>query len=309
MKISTIWRTLTILSNPFVVLSLKRGSSRKSVSFRNGLAYCLTWPQFRVFRDNYKFLTKYKVTQLEDDLFKVDHDKSEVICASGRLSMIFDLMGDYSVHQEKGVFHLKNQKLQLTGSYGMLVCLQELRTGEYDCNCRGKVVLDVGGFEGESAVYFWSKGAKKIIIYEPVGAHVEFIKKNVELNHIDAEIHQSGIGNQNGTQIIQYSETNPGFGVLSKGPKKTEIAISDISRVIDESGAEIGKFDCEGAEINLVDVPTEILSKISYYIIEVHSLGIRTAILEKFLGSGFTLKKEIPKPGEFAVLVFEKGSI
>jgi len=24
----------------------------------------------------------------------------------------------------------------------------ELRTGEYDCDCLGKVVLDVGGFEG-----------------------------------------------------------------------------------------------------------------------------------------------------------------
>jgi len=261
-----------------------------------------------VFRDNYKFLTKYKVTQLEDDLFKVDDDKSEVICDSGLLPMMFDLMGDYSVHQEKGVFNLKNQKLQLTGSYGMLVCLQELRTGEYECDCRGKVVLDVGGFEGESAVYFWSKGAKKIVIYEPVLAHVEFIRKNVELNHIDAEIHQSGIGNQNGTQIIQYNETDPGFGILSKGPKKTEINISDVSGVINESGAEIGKFDCEGAEISLVNVPDEILRKISYYIIEVHSTEIRKAIFEKFLGSEFTLKKEMPKPGEFAVLVFEKGS-
>ncbi len=101
----------------------------------------------------------------------------------------------------------------------MLVCLQELRTGEYECDCRDKVVLDVGGFEGESAVYFWSKGAKKIIIYEPVAAHVEFIKKNIELNHINAEIHQSGIGNRNGTETIEYNETDPGFGVLSKGPK------------------------------------------------------------------------------------------
>jgi hypothetical protein len=37
----------------------------------------------------------------------------------------------------------------------------------------------------------------------------------------------------------------------------------------------------------------------------VHSLKIRKALLEKFLNAGFTLEKEIPKPGEFSVLVFK----
>lgn len=309
-KISVIWRTLTVTRNPLVVLSLKQGNSRKSVLFRNGSTYRLTWPQFRTFRDNYQFLTKYSVTQLEDDLFKIEDKRSEVVCAATLLSMMFDLMRDFGIHQEKeSTFHLKNEKLELAGSLGMLFCLQELRTGEYECDCKDKVILDVGGFEGESAAYFWSKGAKKIIIYEPVAAHVEFIKKNVALNHIKAEIHQSGIGNQNGTQTIHFDETDPGFGILSKGTKKIEIKISDVSKVIEESGAEIVKFDCEGAEKWLVGVPAKILQKIPYYIIEVHSLEIRRAVLEKFLSAGFTLKKEISKPGEFSVLIFKRGSV
>lgn len=308
-KISVVWRTLTVTRNPMVILSLKRGNSRKSVSFRNGITYCLTWPQFRLFRDNYPVLNKYSVTQLGDDLFKIEDDRSEVVCASNFLPIMFDLMQDFAIHQEKDVFHLKNEKLELAGSLAMLVCIQELRTGEYEYNYKDKVVLDIGGFEGESAAYFWGKGAKKIIIYEPVAAHVEFIKKNVALNHIEAEIHPSGIGNQNGTQTIQYNETDPGFGILCKGAKSTEIKITDVSKVIDESGAEIGKFDCEGAEESLVGVKAEILQKIPYYIIEVHSLGIRRVVLEKFLCTGFILEKEIPKPGEFSVLVFKKGSI
>jgi hypothetical protein len=56
----------------------------------------------------------------------------------------------------------------------------------------------------------------------------------------------------------------------------------------------------------LVSVPDEILQKILHYIIEVHSLKIRKAVLEKFLGAGFILEKETPKPGEFSVLVFKK---
>lgn len=307
-KLSIIWRTLTVARNPFVVFSMKRGKTRKPVTFRNGSTYCLTWPQFRSFRDNYQFLPKYSITQLEDDLFKISDKRSEVVCAAGLFPIMFDLMQDFTVHREKDVFHLKNEKLELVGSLAMLVCIQELRTGEYECDCKDKVVLDVGGFEGESAAYFWIEGAKKIIIYEPVATHIEFIKKNIMLNHVEAEIHQSGIGNQDGTQIIQYNETDPGFGILSKGAKSVEIKITDVSKVIGKSGAEIGKFDCEGAEENLVGVQAEILQRIPYYIIEVHSLEIRRAILEKFQSAGFTLEKEIPKLGQFSIMIFKRGS-
>lgn len=305
-KLSIIWRTLTVTRNPLVILSMKRGKTRKSVTFRNGFTYCLTWPQFRLFRDNYPFFTKYSVTQVEDDLFRIEDERSEVVCAARLFPIMFDLIRDFALHQEKEVFHLKNEKLELVGSLAMLVCVQELRTGEYECDCQDKVVLDVGGFEGESAAYFWIKGAKKIIIYEPVATHIESIKKNVTLNHIKAEIHQTGIGNQNGTQIIQYNETDPGFGILSKGQNRIEIKISDTSKVIEESGADLAKFDCEGAEECLVHVPAEILQKIAYYIIEVHSPEIRRAILEKFQSAGFTLEKETSKPCQFSVLALKR---
>jgi hypothetical protein len=118
-----------------------------------------------------------------------------------------------------------------------------------------------------------------------------------------------GIGNQNGTQIIQYNETDPGFGILSNGTKNIEIKINDVSKVIEQSGAEIGKFDCEGAEISLVRVPAEILRKIPYFIIEVHSFEIRRSILEKFVGSGLTLEKEVPKTSQFSVLIFNRCSV
>lgn len=305
-KLSVIWRTLTVVRIPFVVLSLKRGNSRKTVTFRNGLTYRLMWPQFRIFRDNYHSLIKYSISQVEDDLFKIADKRSEVVCASGLLPLMFDLLQDFGIQQENELFQVKNEKLELFGSLSMLICLQELRTGEYYCDCKNKVVLDVGGFEGESAAYFWANGAKKIVVYEPVVEHVEFIKKNVALNHIEAEIHPVGIGNKDGHQTIHFNETDPGFGILSQGAKTFEIQITSVSKVIEESGAQIGKFDCEGAEESLLGVPTEILQKIYHYIIEVHSLKIQKDLLEKFLSAGFTLEKEIYKPGELSVLVFKR---
>jgi FkbM family methyltransferase len=305
-KLSVVWRTLTLTTNPLVPLSLKRTGTRKLVTIRNGSTYCLTWPQLRILRDNYRFLSKYKILQIGDDLFKITDSRSEVNCTSEQLPMMFELMQDFAIHEE-GVYSLKNEQQELVGSFAMLSCIRELRTGEYEHDYKDKIVLDVGGFEGESTVYFWQKGAKKVIVFEPVPAHVDTIKKNVALNHVEAEIHQSGIGNQDGTQTIQYDQTDPGFGILNHGAKRVEIQISKASRVVEESGADIAKFDCEGGEQSLVDVPTEILRKIVYYIIEVHSPQIRAAVIEKFLSSGFTLEKETAKPPtQFSVLAFKR---
>ena len=304
-----LWRTLTVTDNPLVPLSLKQTGARKSVTFRNGLTFSLTWHQFRILRDHYSLLSKYKIAQVEADLFKIADSRSEITCKSELIPMMFDLMQDFTLRQIDGNYHLKSEKFELIGSLDMLFCVRELRTGEYEYDYEGKVVLDVGGFEGESAAYFWQRGARKIVIYEPVAEHVEALKRNINLNHIEAEIHQSGIGTIDGTQIINYEETDPGFGTLNTGSKQLEIQISQTSKVIEESGADIAKFDCEGGEQSLVDVPAEVLQKIAFYIIEVHSPQIRAAILEKFQHAGFSLTKELTKqPTQFSVLAFKRAS-
>jgi FkbM family methyltransferase len=305
-KISIVWKTLTLTKNPLIVLSLKRDKTRKAIKFRNGLTCTLDWPQFRVFRDTYSLLANYSVTQMSEDLFKIKDQKSEVVCNCQLMPIVCDLMEDFTVNQTgEDTFHIKKENFQAVGSKEMLFCVQELKTGEYECDCQNKVVLDIGGFEGESAVYFWGKKAKKIIIYEPVAAHIRFIQKNIALNKVDAELHRTGIGNENGTRLIEYNVTDPGFGFLSKGSRSMEIQIRDVSEVIQESGAEVAKFDCEGAEESLVNVPSEILRKIEYYIIETHSPEIRGAILEKFQRAGFKLEKETPKTQSFSVLKFK----
>ena len=308
-KIKLLWRTLTATGNPLVLLSLKRTGARKSVTFRNGLTFSLIWPQFRILRDNYPLLSKYKITQVGADLFKIADGRSEIICKSELIPLMFDLMQDFALHQKDGVYNLKSEEFELVGSLAMLFCVRELRTGEYEYDYKGKVVLDVGGFEGESAAYFWQRGARKIVIYEPVAEHVEAVKRNVNLNHIEAEIHQFGIGTRDGKQIINYEETDPGFGMLNTGSKRLEIQISQTSKVIEESGADIAKFDCEGGEQSLVDVPAEVLQKIAFYIVEVHSPQIRAAILEKFRDAGFALVKEVAKPPtQFSVLAFKRAT-
>ena len=307
-KLGIIWATLSITKNPLAGLALKRSNTRKAIAFKNGCTYRLTWPQFRYLRGSYPVFSKFTLTQLEDDLFKLDSPEGIITCSSALLFLICNLMQNYTVTQEKtNLFRLKNDKVELVGFPDMLVCIQELETGEYEWDYRDKVVLDVGGFEGESAAYFWQKGAKKVIIYEPLAEHVKFIERNVALNHINAEIHQKGIGKTDGRVTIHFDRIDPGFGINSTGSSSVEIEVSDVSKVIAGSSADIAKFDCEGAEEFLVGVPSEILGRIPFYIIEVHSTDIRKSILEKFEDVGFTLKKEIAKHSNFSVLVFQRA--
>jgi FkbM family methyltransferase len=266
-----LMRTLLTTRAPFNVLPMKFSNKRRSVTFRNGSTYQLTWPQFRILRDNYALIKKHVVKQVEDNLFE-----------------------------------MQDGEFKLIGSPFMLHVVGELEDGMYDCDCNGKVVLDVGGFQGESAVFFSKMGAKKVIIYEPVIAHHRIIKKNVSLNHVNAEIHDEGVGNRDGTQTVSYEVTNTAFGLLSKGQNKMKIKIRDVAEIIEKSGANIAKFDCEGAEESLINVPSEILRRIELYIIEVHTPEIRRAIIEKFRASNFSLEKETVMNTSLSVMFFKQ---
>lgn len=267
-----LMRTLRLARQPYIVIPLKFSNKRKSVTFRNGSTFRLTWPEFRILRDNYSLIQEHAVEQLEDGVFKIRIDKSELV-----------------------------------GSLGMLVTFRELKSGEYDCGCLGKVVLDVGGFQGESAVLFSRMGASKVIIYEPVVAHHRFIRENVSLNHINAEIHEEGIGTEDGAKTISYDKTDETFGFPAKGKNEMTIKIRAVARVIAESGASVAKFDCEGAEESLIHVPSKILKRIELYIIEVHSPETKWAIIKKFKASGFSLVKEMMKSTQVSVIFLRQN--
>ena len=65
---------------------------------------------------------------------------------------------------------------------------------KYKCfNYKDKVVLDVEGFCGETAVLFHSWGARKVIILEPNPKYYDYIKKNTILNGVYADIYMQAM--------------------------------------------------------------------------------------------------------------------
>ena len=296
-------RTLAFTTKPLDCLPY---SGKKKIQFRNGSALDLTFPQFRTARDNFSLLKKYRIKQAGYDLFEADFGhftmtaSFKIICRVCQLADFFEPWNYQISQKNESIFRIKGDGLELEGTLRML---ETLFLGEYEADYRDKVVLDIGGFQGESAVYFGLLGAKKVIVYEPFREYCRLIEKNVDLNNVNAEIHQSGIGSED--TILALSVFAPVYGTEKK-PNKEIVKITNITDIINQSKADIAKIDCEGAEIFLTTVPNEVLRKISHYIIELHGLQVRKAVTSKFLEAGFKITKS--KGCSISTVHFQLGS-
>jgi FkbM family methyltransferase len=299
-------RTLIVLNNPVAGLPYE---NRKVLKFRNSWKLNLTYSQFRDFRDSYSALKKYRVEQVNDNHFQVDFKVFKIVRRSIIICSIADLLKRYQINQiEEDVFRIKGDKFELEGTSYMLLVLAEQLKGDYEGNYDSKVVLDVGGFQGETAVLFSLAGAKKVIIYEPVPGNQKFIKKNVELNHVNAEIHEAGIGCENAIIKVKPIQPEDNFG-FSPTNQQFDMKIDNISDVISSSKADMAKIDCEGAELCLNTVPKEVLQKIPCYIIELHGEEIRNVLTKKFLSTGFKITKTITKSHSLSTITFLRQEV
>lgn len=253
--LSSFFRTISTTNNFWTAILFRYSSRKKHITFRDKTTFYLKYSQYWKVRDVYS--AGYRIKQITNDLFKV-----------------------------------KKNDLVLLGSSDMLRSICELSCGYYNWNCQGKIVLDIGGFQGVSAVHFSRMGAKKIVLYEPVKSHHKVIKRNMLLNHVNAELHEEGIGNKDGFETIHYESADVGFGITSKGSHEMQIKIRNIAKVIEDSQAEIAKFNCEGGEVSLLGLSLEILGKIDVYIIMAHNPKISKALINKFLRSNFSLIKQ-----------------
>lgn len=264
-------RTLTITKNPWAALTARLTGKSKLITFADGSKFKLTWRQFRYLRDRYEMMRKYHMEQVDEETFKIS-----------------------------------NGRFVFVGTPVLMYIVSEMESGVYDCDCKNKVVLDVGAFQGESAVFFSGMGATKVIIYEPVVANHRFIKENMRLNNVNAEIHEAGIGVEDKEIMIHYDEANNCFGLSQTGSREMTIKIRNITKVIEESGADIAKIDCEGAEETLLNVPSETLRRLELYIIEVHTPEIKQEITKKFKESGFNLTKDKRVNEQVSVIFLER---
>ncbi|WP_068471280.1 FkbM family methyltransferase [Candidatus Protochlamydia phocaeensis] len=177
----------------------------------------------------------------------------------------------------------------------------------YECEWENKAVLDIGGFVGDSALYFLEKGASQVIIYEPLAENVVSLKYNLQPFTNKISIHQQAVAKEEG--VLNLSSNTPGgslgFG-MEKGSYQIQCEGTTWKHILKQHRIDIAKIDCEGGEQYLVDVPATDLQAISYWIIETHSPEIDAQVRKKFQESGFDLIKEVTLTPLVRLLHFKK---
>jgi FkbM family methyltransferase len=150
--------------------------------------------------------------------------------------------------------------------------------GEYEpLGVEGRVVVDVGAYIGDSAIYFALKGARKVIAIEPhPGAFSEMLD-NIKLNNMENVIIpiNAGLASKPGKVCVENVDTS---NCLNAAPAVT------LSELIGRFGVDpndaVIKMDCEGCEFDVILNDYEHVRLFRELILEYHPKHVNKSVDE-----------------------------
>jgi FkbM family methyltransferase len=172
--------------------------------------------------------------------------------------------------------------------------------GKYLPNLQGKIILDIGGYIGDTAIHFSHLGASKVYVYEPHPVLYQMLAKNVEINNLK-NITTINCGVSDEDSIISIKEKKkfdgPTWSFGSELPKEQEgkaVEIETVSfkKIIENIGEiDFMKMDCEGYEFPaLLSCDRVHLKKIKKMVLEYH--GNPEEIAAHLKKNGFVVNVE-----------------
>jgi len=179
----------------------------------------------------------------------------------------------------------------LTARYGKttdLFVLEETYLDKlYDGDYHGNFVIDVGGYIGETALFFAQRGARRVFCVEPAPDNLRLLEQNISQSsfkdkiviiraaildkdgivefYIDNQIHHS-------YHVADYHEFMKNY---TREPSKYNVQAMSFQSLLEYTGLEevdVVKLDCEGSEYDiLLGTPDSVLKRVRKYIIEYHN--------------------------------------
>lgn len=140
---------------------------------------------------------------------------------------------------------------------------------------RGRVVVDVGANDGDTALYFAARGASKVYALEPYPYSVQLAHENLLRNpHVkQVTILMQAVGAEGTLRIDPDFENTVGSAADSTGPTGVEVQKVPLSRLVRQLNLSdaILKMDCEGAEYDAILPATDVtLRTFSHIQLEYH---------------------------------------
>ena len=160
-------------------------------------------------------------------------------------------------------------------------------------DCKGRTVVDIGANDGDTAIYFWAKGAAKVIAFEPYPNLCRRARKNFKANGTrNVDIVNAGLAEKGGEITISenfQADASQSLTIYGKGKKVKILALSQVVGKYSLKGAVL-KSDCECYEYGiLLKSSDQTLAAFDQVILEYHS-GYRD-LRQRLTAAGFSVAK------------------
>jgi len=152
-------------------------------------------------------------------------------------------------------------------------------------NVKGKMVIDVGAFVGDSAIYFVLKGARRVIAIEPhPGAFAEMLD-NIRLNNLESVIIpvNAGLASKPGKVCVGDADVSDTLVTYHRtGDCLNTIPVVALGELINRfsigPGDTVLKMDCEGCEFDIILNDYEHVRLFRELILEYHSYAVNKPV-------------------------------
>ncbi|MCS7152394.1 MAG: FkbM family methyltransferase [Bacteroidia bacterium] len=209
---------------------------------------------------------------------------------------------------------------RLTVGMDLMTLYELFGRKDYGEDFTDKVVVDVGAYNGDSAVYFALQGAKRVLALEPYKPNYELARENIQRMGLTERIKllPYAFGAQRGRLRLHIAPASPDANALQppESPLQKLIRYSQIEEVevmgLEELLTELQaeeidflKLDCEGCEFAVIEgLPAESLRRVRTWHIEYHAKP--QVLIEKLKAAGFEVRRERDRGGILGYLIAER---
>jgi FkbM family methyltransferase len=151
----------------------------------------------------------------------------------------------------------------------------------YGSDFNQKVVVDVGAYNGDSAVYFARKGARLVIGLEPDPRNLELARENIRLNRLEDRVKllNVALSSRTGDARLGVNTETPNITKIAEttsipdgGLEVETLTVEEIMKRFKLHNIDLLKMNCEGCEYGIIrTLPANALESIGEIILEFHN--------------------------------------
>lgn len=160
-------------------------------------------------------------------------------------------------------------------------------------NVRGKIVVDIGGYIGDTAIYFISRGALKVIAFEAFPWSCRLAIENIRMNNLagSVEIVNAAVGQKDASVIIDPNYENDNTSTVLTSDMGIKVRVVTLATIVEKYGIENGslKVNCEGCEYEVFD-NSSIDTIRRFSDIQIHYHGSPEPLISKLRKAGFLVR-------------------